>query len=120
MLNYNSLRYKQNCLNDASRMKNIEEKQTCKQTCITMFKQLYHSQTFSPSFKYAYISFKQSCKTPVKMDLMRIVFLRTYESFKLYIIVCIFHVLTTFYIYQNIHSFSSKFNSLPSKFRKCL
>ena len=44
---------------------------------------------------------------------------RTYEHLKLYIILCISHALISFYIYQTIHSFPNKFNSLPSKFRKC-
>ena len=67
-------------------------------------------------FKYSYISLKQSYKTSVKT--LSIILLRPYEHLKLYIILCIFHVLRTFYIYQTIHSFPIKFKSLPSKFRK--
>ena len=58
-------------------------------------------------------------KTLIKKDLMRMMFLRTYELLKLDIILCIFHVLISFYIYQTKHSFPNKFKSLPSKFRKC-
>ena len=71
------------------------------------------------TYKYAYISLKQQYKTPVKKDLMRIILFRTYELLKLYIILCIFHVLISFDIYQTIHSFPNKFQSLSSKFRKC-
>ena len=41
---------------------------------------------------------KQSHKTPVKNDLMRIILLRTYEHLKLYIILYIFHVLIIFFM----------------------
>ena len=100
-------------------MKNIVKKPTCKWACIISFKQLKHSRTLSPSFKYAYISLKQSYKTPVKMNLMKIILFRAYEHLKLYIILYIFYVLIIFYIYQTIHSFPNKLKSLPSKFRKC-
>ena len=73
-------------------------------------------KTLSPSFKYAYMSLKQSYQTPIKKDLMKIILFRTYEHLKLYIILSIFHVL---YIYQTIHSLANKFKSLPSKFREC-
>ena len=48
---------------------------------------------------------------------MRIISFKTYEHLKLYIILCIFRVLNTFYIYQTIHLFPNKFKSLPFKFR---
>ena len=60
---------------------------------------------------------KQSNKT-LKKNLIKIILFRTYEHLQLYILLLIFHVLTTFYIYQTIHLFPNKFNSLPSKFRK--
>ena len=101
-------------------MKHIVKIPTSKSVCTIIIKQLQHSQTLSPSFKYAYISLKQSYKTPIKKDFMRIIFFRTYEGLKLYIILCIFCVLMIFYIYQTINSFPDKFKSLPSKFRKCL
>ena len=116
----NSFKYKQNRLSDARLMKITVKKATCKGACITIFKQLQHSQTLSPSFKQAYTSLKQSQKTHFKKDLTRIILFRTYEHSKLYIILCIFHVLTTLYIYQIKHSFPNKFNSLPFKFWKCL
>ena len=62
--------YKINNLYDACLMKYIVKKATCKWAFIIIFKQLQHSQTFSLSFEYAYISFKQSCKAPVKKDLI--------------------------------------------------
>ena len=73
----------------------------------------------NPSLKYAYISLKQSYKTPVKKDLRRIILFKIYERFKLYIILCIFCFLIIFYIYQTIHFFPNKFKSLRSKFHKC-
>ena len=85
----NSFKYKQNRLSDARLMKNIVKKITCKWACITIFKQLQHSQTLSPSFKYTYTSLKQSQKTHFKKDLTRIILFRTYEHSKLYIILCI-------------------------------
>ena len=75
----------------------------------------YHFQTaiafanLIPSFKYAYISFKQSYKTPAKKDLMRIILFRTDEHLKLYIIFYLFHVLTVFFIYQIMYSLPNKF-----------
>ena len=86
----NSFKYKQNRLSDARLMKNIVKKITCKWACITIFKQLQHSQTLSPSFKYTYTSLKQSQKTHFKKDLTRIILFRTYEHSKLYIILCIY------------------------------
>ena len=83
---------------------------------------LYHHFQTVITFSNPYslhLSLKQSHKTPVKKDLMKIILFRTYEHLKLNIIICIFHVLITFYIYQAIHSFPNKFNSLPSTFRKC-
>ena len=85
----NSFKYKQNRLSNARLMKNIVKKITCKWACITIFKQLQHSQTLSPSFKYTYTSLKQSQKTHFKKDLTRIILFRTYEHSKLYIILCI-------------------------------
>ena len=64
-------------------MKNIVDKTTSKWVCITISEQLQHSQTSFPSFKYAYKSLKESYKTPVKNDLMRITLFRTYEDLKL-------------------------------------
>ena len=122
VLDCNSFKYKQNRLSDARLMKNIVKRPACKWICITIFKQLWHSQTLSPSFNYAYISLKQSYKTPVKKDWMRIFLfrkLKAHNHLKLFIILYIFHVLKTFYIYQTIHLFPNKFKSLPSKFRKC-
>ena len=104
VLNCNSLTYKQIHLSDARLMKNIIKKTTCKLACVIIFQQLYHSRTLSPSSKDAYISLKQSYKTPVKKDLMRIILFRTYEHLKLYIILYIFHVLMIFFIYQTMHS----------------
>ena len=49
-----------------------------------------------PLFKYVYMSLKQSYKTPVKKNLMTIILFKTYEHLKLFIILCIFHVLITF------------------------
>ena len=95
-------------------------KTTCSWSCINIFKQLWHSQTLSSSFRYYYISFKQSYKISVKKDWMRIILFRTYEHLKLYIILRIFHILKTFYIYQTLHLLSNKFKSLLSKFRKVL
>ena len=114
----NSFKYKQNRLSDARLMKNIVKKITCKWACITIFKQLQHSQTLSPSFKYTYTSLKQSQKTHFKKDLTRIILLRAFKiiHYSLYI----FHVLITLYIQQIKHSFPNKFNSLPFKFWKCL
>ena len=54
----------------------------------------------------------------VKKDLMRIIFFRIYERLELYIILCIFCVRINSYIYETIHSFTNKFISVPSKFRK--
>ena len=47
---------------------------------------------------------------------MGIILFRTYELLKLQVILCIFHVVISFDIYQTIHSFPNKFQSLPSKF----
>ena len=116
MLDSNSFKYKYNRLSDARLVKNIVKKLTYNWACITIFKQLWHSKTLSPSVKYAYMSLKQSYKTPVKKDLMGIILLTTYEHLKLYIILCIFHVLKTFHIYQTTHSFPDKFKFLPPNF----
>ena len=61
-------------------------------------------ENFIPFIKYAYISLKQSYKTHVKKNLMRIILFRTYKHLKLYIILYIFHVEITFFIYQTMHS----------------
>ena len=45
---------------------------------------------------------KQSNIT-LKKNLIKIILFRTYEHLKLYILLLIFHVLTTFYIYQAIY-----------------
>ena len=71
-----------------------------------------------PSFKYAYTSLKQSYKTPVKKDLMRIILFRTYKHLKLSVILYIFHVLIIFLIYQTVRSLPSKIESLCSEFCK--
>ena len=71
-----------------------------------------------PSFKYAYTSLKQSYKTPVKKDLMRIILFRTYKHLKLSVILYIFHVLIIFLIYQTVRSVPSKIESLCSEFCK--
>ena len=120
MLDCNSFFYQLNHLKGSRLMKNIVKKATCKWACTIIFKQLQHSGTLPTSFKYAYISFKtQSYKTPVKKDLMGIISSRTNERLKVCIILWIFCVLIIFYTYQNIHSFSNKFKSIPSKFCKC-
>ena len=62
--------------------------------------------------------FETIIQNPVKKDLMRIILFRTYELLKLYIALCIFHVLISFDIYQTMHSFPNKFQSLSSKFGK--
>ena len=47
---------------------------------------------------------------------MKIILFRTYEDLKLYIILCIFHVLKILYIYQAVHSFPNKFKFYPPIF----
>ena len=71
-----------------------------------------------PFIKYAYTSLKQSYKTPVKKDLMRIILFRTYKHLKLSVILYIFHVLIIFLIYQTVRSLPSKIESLCSEFCK--
>ena len=71
-----------------------------------------------PSFKYAYTSLKQSYKTPVKKDLMRIILFRTYKHLKLSVILYTFHFLIIFLIYQTVRSLPSQIESLCSEFCK--
>ena len=117
LIDCNSFIYKENRLSHARLIKNIVKKRTCKWPCTIIFKLLWHLRTLSTSFKYEYISLKQSCKTPVKKDLMRIILFRTYEHLKLYIIPRISCVLIIFYIYQTIHFFLINSSTYPPNLR---
>ena len=69
------------------------------------------------SFKYTYISLERSCKAPVKKGLMRNILFKSNQRLKLYIILCILHVLIIL-IYQTMHYFLYKCEPLPTKFFK--
>lgn len=49
-------------------------------------------ETSSSEFKYKYIHLKQSSKTTVKNDKMKIVLIKSYQHLKLYFILCILYV----------------------------
>ena len=53
-----------------------------------------------------------------KKNLMTPILFKRNQGLKLYIILCIIHLLIIFIIYQSIHSFSNKWKVLTTKFHK--
>ena len=86
---------------------------------IINFKQLQHSRTLPPSFKFTYISLEQAYKAPVKKDLTKIISFRNNQHLKFYNILSILHIVIFFIIYQTVYSFLNKrdkaFKNRPSK-----
>ena len=92
------------------------EKPTCKWAWIITFKHLWHSRILSSSFKYMYVNLERSYEAFVGKDLMRTILFESNQHLKLYVILCVLHILIMFMIYQSLHHFPNKWKPWPTTF----
>ena len=92
------------------------EKPTCEWAWIITFKQLWHSRILSTSFRYMYVNLERSYKAFVGKDLMRTILFESNQYLKLYVILCVLHILIMFMIYQSLHHFPNKWKPRPTTF----